>query len=141
MKVSTNLSKNLHRIIRERGITQSYIAKQLNIVPTTVNAWFRGANYPRYEMLEKLANVLGVTVEELTKDSDSNEQISRENIVATPVAGSDTPNPAIKGGDDKLVMGKTKEFWQIMSIVDDMDKSKQQDLLAMLKFMNKNQNN
>lgn len=145
MKVSTNLSKNLHKIVRERGITQSYIAKQLNVVPTTVNAWFRGANYPRYDMLERLAKLLNTSVEELTADeSNYNSTIQNErNFVKTPIASSasgvDKPSVLPKMNNEEErggVLGKTKEFWQIMQAVDGMSQKKQKQVLDMINIMN-----
>lgn len=146
MKVSTNLSKNLHKIVRERGITQSYIANQLDVAATTVNAWFRGANYPRYDMLEKLAKLLNVSVEDLTADeSKYNSTIQNErNFVKTPIASStsgvDKPSILPKMNNEKErgsgVLGKTKEFWQIMQAVDGMSQKKQKQVLDMINIMN-----
>lgn len=144
MKVSTNLSKNLHRIVRERGITQSYIAKQLDVAATTVNAWFRGANYPRYDMLEKLAKLLNVSVEDLTADeSNYNSTIQNErNFVKTPIASSasgvDKPSvlPKMNNEERGGVLGKTEEFWQIMQAVDSMSQKKQKQVLDMINIIN-----
>lgn len=144
MKVSTNLSKNLHKIVRERGITQSYIANQLDVAATTVNAWFRGANYPRYDMLEKLAKLLNVSVEDLTADeSNYNSTIQNErNFVKTPIASSasgvDKPSvlPKMNNEERGGVLGKTKEFWQIMQAVDSMSQKKQKQVLDMINIMN-----
>ncbi|WP_438449797.1 helix-turn-helix domain-containing protein [Lactobacillus kitasatonis] len=145
MKVSTNLSKNLHRIVRERGITQSYIAKQLDVAATTVNAWFRGANYPRYDMLEKLAKLLNTSVEELTADeSNYNSTIQNDsNFVKTPIASSasgvDKPSVLPKMNNEEnngTLLNKTKEFWQIMQAVDGMSQKKQKQVLDMINIMN-----
>lgn len=144
MDVNTNLSRNLHNIIRHKGISQAYISKTLNVKPTTVNAWFRGANYPRYDTLERLANLLGVTTQDLLSDNfDYNSTIQeKRNFVKTPVANSTMPTPLPKvneGGDDEKLLGKSKQFWKIMQIVDQLPVKKQEEVLNIIKVISNHQ--
>lgn len=136
MQYQTNLQRNLINITREKGINQTYISKQLHIAPTTVNAWFRGANQPRYKTLEKLAKILGVTVPDLMSNNFYYNSTIVEKNTETPNKSNTETKPvsvlpkADEGGD--TLLGKSKEFWQIMQIVDDMPVNKQKEVLAVI---------
>ena len=54
--------------LRERvGITQRDIETALGLANSTVSKWENGVCKPPLETIPKLANVLGVTVEEVVK--------------------------------------------------------------------------
>lgn len=124
----TNLSRNLRRITKAKGLTQIDIADKLHLKPTTVNTWFRGANAPRFNTLEKLAKALDVSIDELTADPDD----PRYKIIKTNIA----PLPDnFKAVTNDGFLGKSKEFWQIMELVDNMEKSQLRDVLAMIRII------
>lgn len=141
MQVNTNLSRNLHNIVRAKGISQAYICKQLGAKTTTVNGWFRGANVPRYDMLEKLAKVLGVTTQDLLSDNfDYNSTIANRNNVQSATATVQNNATVLpKEGYDNMdpVMGKTPQFWQILALVDTMPVAKQKEVLDIVKAISK----
>ena len=58
-------SDNLKRIRKERGFTQESLAIQLNVVRQTVSKWEKGLSVPDAVMLQKLAEVLEVSVSQL----------------------------------------------------------------------------
>ena len=68
------LSSNL-KILRERaGLSKAEVARRLNIPYTTYNAYEVEGKKPKYERLEKIAEVLNTTPEEITgwKDRTNN---------------------------------------------------------------------
>ena len=49
------------------GLSQTALAKKLDIVPSTVSFWESGESIPKAEMIPKLARILGIDAMELTK--------------------------------------------------------------------------
>ena len=47
--IKGQFAKNLHKAVSERGIKQVELAKVLEVPPTTVNGWMRGAHLPDIE--------------------------------------------------------------------------------------------
>lgn len=72
-------SENLKRLRKERGFTQESLAIQLHVVRQTVSKWEKGLSVPDAVMLQRLAEVLEVSVSELlgaeipTGESQRNE--------------------------------------------------------------------
>lgn len=50
---------------REKGMTQKEIADMLNITDKAVSKWERGLAFPDTQTIPRLAEILGVSVEEL----------------------------------------------------------------------------
>ena len=50
-----------------RGLSQTALAKKLNVVPSTVSLWESGESCPKAETIPKLARLLGVDSLELTR--------------------------------------------------------------------------
>lgn len=54
------------KLLREgKGIRQEDLANSLDVSRSTVAMWETGKSYPRGETLEKLASVLGCSIDEL----------------------------------------------------------------------------
>ena len=53
---------NLKAIRKEKGFTQESLAIELNVVRQTVSKWEKGLSVPDAEMLQKIAEVLDVSV-------------------------------------------------------------------------------
>lgn len=47
------------------GLTQTELAKKLNIAPSTVGMWEKGYRSPDYEMLKRMADYFGVSTDYL----------------------------------------------------------------------------
>lgn len=58
---AVNLKK--YRVIK--GLTKQDLAQALNVHWNTVNRWEKGELFPKADMLEKVAEILGVTVNDL----------------------------------------------------------------------------
>lgn len=61
--VSDNYIKDNLKFLRKRkGLTQTEVAKAINVGITTYNAWETGQNIPRDEMKVKIAEFYGLSV-------------------------------------------------------------------------------
>ncbi|WP_346705302.1 helix-turn-helix transcriptional regulator [uncultured Agathobaculum sp.] len=55
------------------GWTQARLARELGISRATVAMWETGKSRPRYDMLPKIARLLGCTIDELYADEPEKE--------------------------------------------------------------------
>src|ERR1700744_2202089 len=60
-----SLGSHIAMLRKKKGLTQTDLAAQLNAHQSIVNRWERGHVKPRRSTLERLAEVLDVSVEEL----------------------------------------------------------------------------
>ena len=51
--------------LKERGISQGKLARELDVVPVTVSQWVRGITYPNLLTACDIADYLGCTLDEL----------------------------------------------------------------------------
>ena len=81
------LQENIKIIRKDRGLTQEELAIRVNVVRQTVSKWEKGLSVPDAELLQKIAEVLEVSVSQLLgreeePEKDRNEvaeQLSRIN--------------------------------------------------------------
>lgn len=57
--------QNIKEARQLKGITQEQLAKMLGITQGAVAQWENGLTHPSFEMLPKVAEALGLTVDEL----------------------------------------------------------------------------
>ena len=55
----------LKEIIKEKGIKQSWLAKQIGVSEVTVSNWVKSKSIPNAEHLIKLSQLLDFTVEKI----------------------------------------------------------------------------
>ena len=60
-----SLSENLQRLRKEKGLSQEDVAQKLFVSRQSVSKWENGAAEPGVENLKALANLYGVTLDEL----------------------------------------------------------------------------
>lgn len=78
-----NISANLKRLRRERGVTQEDLAGFIGVSFQAVSKWERGEGYPDITMLPVIANYFNVSLDELCgmdelRNSDKREEIMRK---------------------------------------------------------------
>ena len=61
-------ARNLNRYMEIRGVEQADIVTALDITASTVSDWVRGKKYPRVDAMQRLADLLGVLLSDLTKE-------------------------------------------------------------------------
>lgn len=83
----TKVSKNLKKIRTSKNLTQDALAKQLFVTRQTVSGWENGRTQPDIEMLIKIAETLGVDVEELIygvkKNADDSKNQNTKRVLTT----------------------------------------------------------
>ncbi len=62
---------NLNHYMDLRGIDQAYIVNQLGITASTVSDWVNGKKYPRIDAMQRLADLLRVSMASLTTNSEA----------------------------------------------------------------------
>ena len=80
------LQENIKYFRKERGLTQEELAIRVNVVRQTVSKWEKGQSVPDADLLQKVAEVLEVTVgqllgqeKEMEHRNEIAEQLSRIN--------------------------------------------------------------
>jgi transcriptional regulator with XRE-family HTH domain len=64
------LGVSLRRLLKERDMSQSDLARRLGTSRDNVSGWVRGETFPRSEkILDKMADVLGVAMPDLLGDT------------------------------------------------------------------------
>lgn len=61
----SKISKNIKRLRNEKGFTQDLLAEKLHITRQAVSSWENDRTQPDIDMLEKLSEVFGISIEEL----------------------------------------------------------------------------
>lgn len=64
------ISKNLKRLLSEKGATQTELAKAIHENATTVNMWFLGKSIPRFSKFMKIAEYFGCKVSDITESKE-----------------------------------------------------------------------
>ena len=66
----------IKQLIASKGLTQAVVAQRLGVAPMTVSGWCTGRAYPSIEMLERIAEVLGVRLAEFFEDSQPQRSVT-----------------------------------------------------------------
>lgn len=53
----------LKEILRERGLKQRWLSKQLGVDETQLSRWINGINKPNYEIIKKICKILDIKPE------------------------------------------------------------------------------
>ena len=76
------VGKFISRLRKSKGMTQKELAEKLDITDKAVSKWERGSGYPDISILPSLADILGVTVEEILSGNETD--IGLENLNEAP---------------------------------------------------------
>ena len=63
-------SSNLKRILQEKNLSQNEFARRIGVQSGTISKWMTHSTYPRDEKIQKMADVLGVRMSDLTADPE-----------------------------------------------------------------------
>lgn len=69
-----SIGETIATLRKEKGMTQSQLAEKMNVTDKAVSKWERDLSCPDINTISKLADVLGVSVEELLKAKRVNMQ-------------------------------------------------------------------
>ena len=77
-KTMTNFSENFKRYRREAGINQDELASRMGVTPQAVSKWECGLSMPDVTLLIPLAELFGITVDELLRGDGTAERVEVE---------------------------------------------------------------
>ena len=75
-------ARNLHYLMEAKKITQADICRELNVSSATASDWCSGKKYPRVDMLQRLADLLGVRFSTLTTQNGLTDYEDQQRIEA-----------------------------------------------------------
>lgn len=90
VKRMTAFGNFLYELRKEKGLTQQELAEKLNITNKAVSKWETGEAFPETAQLVPLADIFGVTVDELLRGKRSAEK-STGSLSAVPVSEQAVP--------------------------------------------------
>ena len=82
-----NLGEMISSLRKEKGMTQSELAEKMNVTDKAVSKWERNLACPDVNSIPKLAEVLGITVEELLNAQTRKENNKIDEIVNIALIG------------------------------------------------------
>ena len=82
-----NLGEMISSLRKEKGMTQSELAEKMNVTDKAVSKWERNLACPDVNSIPKLAEVLGITVEELLNAQTKKENNKIDEIVNIALIG------------------------------------------------------
>lgn len=72
------ISSNLRHLVRRDGRTQRQIAEAAGLNPVYVNRWIKGQRMPSDENLQKMAEILGVTITDITEGITESREVPKD---------------------------------------------------------------
>ena len=79
----------LEKILMEKGLKQSWLAKKINKSPAEVNRWVKGKVIPVYVNMNKISKALSIPIEEIFYKEGSevraNSGINSETSAISPI--------------------------------------------------------
>ena len=72
-----SLGETISYLRKKKGMTQNELAEKMNVTDKAVSKWERDLSCPDINTISKLAEVLGVSVEELLKAKKQENEISK----------------------------------------------------------------
>lgn len=69
-------TKNLNYLLKIKDIKKINFAEQIGISRQSLNQYIQGNNYPSFEILVKISNILEITIDDLLKkDLENGDKI------------------------------------------------------------------
>lgn len=68
--------QTIRELREQRGWTQRELAAKLDVTVTTVSGWERRAYEPRASQLRRLAQVLGVSMDDIDFEADEGKELA-----------------------------------------------------------------
>lgn len=87
---------------KENGMTQSELAEKMGVTDKAVSKWERDLSYPDVNSIPKLAEVFGVSVDELMQSRTESQHEEKKDIT-----------PLINGINLDLIKGQMRCIWPL----------------------------
>lgn len=107
------LGQRLKAIRAEKGVSQKELAAQLFVSAQAVSKWEREEASPNPEAIVKMAEIFGITTDDLLGSSSCSEttvNIGAENS-GTELLSDDSIKAAFWGGDQDLTPEELDDMW------------------------------
>ncbi|KAA6447555.1 LexA family protein [Bacillus swezeyi] len=88
LKLKKIMANNLKKQLLRKGISQTMMARDLNIPEMTVSNWVKGKTYPRPDKIQLMADYFGITRTQLTEEAPTNLTPLASQTVPIPVLGT-----------------------------------------------------
>lgn len=82
-----NLGEMISSLRKEKNMTQNDLAEKMNVTDKAVSKWERNLSCPDINSIPKLAEVLGVSVEELLNAQSKQENSKIDDIINAVLIG------------------------------------------------------
>lgn len=105
-KYKSVFSKNLNRLMNERGISQTDIIRDLKINKSTISTWCNGSRLPRMDKVQMIADYLGVYKSDLIEDKPKSSTPNYDNLynvskIKLPLLGNVACGEPIYADEDR----------------------------------------
>lgn len=100
----------LYALRKEKGMTQQELAEKLNITNKAVSKWETGEAFPETSQLVPLANIFGVSVDELLRGERTAGKSTEEGSAYPAVPVSAPASPAAEGARAKRQLSKKTQL-------------------------------
>lgn len=74
--------KNLNELMERRDISQADIIRELGVTSAAVSNWCTGKKYPRIDIMQRLADMLGVGLSDLISENGLQNANDRDRLEA-----------------------------------------------------------
>lgn len=74
--------RNLNELMERRDISQADIIRELGVTSAAVSNWCTGKKYPRIDIMQKLADMLGVGLSDLISENGLQNAQNRDRLEA-----------------------------------------------------------
>ena len=71
---------NLNELMARRDVSQADISRDLGIPQATVSSWCVGTKFPRIDIMQRLADYLGVNISALTKADGMQDAVDMDRL-------------------------------------------------------------
>lgn len=78
-------SDNLRNKLEDKRKTQKDLAKALGVTEATVSRWVNGEQYPRHAMIDRIAQYLMCSTDDLTASPARTVQLMPEDVIAEEI--------------------------------------------------------
>jgi transcriptional regulator with XRE-family HTH domain len=124
--------KNLRYYLTERGKSQADVSRDLKIPITTISNWYHGNRYPRPDKMQKLADYLGISMNNLISDDTKYEFSTGEEallyILEQPLFASSVGYDPKKMSDEQLIKLANKIFKFTKMEIEDLEELSDDEL-------------
>lgn len=88
-----NLGENIYRLRTEKNLSQGDLADALEVSRQSVSKWENNSAVPELEKLIKMAQIFGITIDELVTGSTPEEKQAEQSAQTPPVQSPPPPAP------------------------------------------------